>query len=115
MSSTRQYIYISIFSIILFALFFAIFKLIQQNKAITQSSSQLTTTRLETQTIDWNQAEQLMADCQIKSVFQKRDLSVTLRSHNNVIYQTTQTKLDDIVKLGKKYQGPCDIIQMISE
>lgn len=115
MSSTRQYIYISIFSLILLTSFFAIFKLIRQNKDTSQSPSQPTLVPLETQNISWEQAEQLMSDCQIRSVFQKRDLSVTLRSRDNAIYQTTQTKLDDIFKLAKKYQGPCDIIQMISE
>ena len=115
MSSARQYIHISIFSLILIASFFAIFKLIGQNKAISQSSSQPTITPLETQTIKWEQAEQLMADCQVKSVFQNHQLEVTLRTNDNQIFQTTQTKIDDIFNLAKKYQGPCDIIQMISE
>ena len=115
MSSARQYIYISIFSIILLASFFAIFKLIQQNKTYSQSLSQPTLTPLETQNISWQQAEQLMSECQIKSVFQKHDLSVTMRGHNNQIYETTEPKIDDILNLAKKYQGPCDIIQMISE
>ena len=113
MSSARQYIFI--FSLILIASFFAIFKLIQQNKASSQSFSQPTLTPLETQIISWDQAEQLMADCKVKSVFQNHQLEVTLRTHDNKIFQTTETKIDDIFKLAKKYQGPCDIIQMISE
>lgn len=115
MSSARQYIYISIFSIILLASFFAIFKLIGQNKAISQSSLIPTTTPLGSQIISWNRAEQLMSDCKIKSVFQKHDLTVTMRSHDHQIYETTEPKIDDIFKLAKKYQGPCDIIQMITE
>lgn len=115
MSSVRQYIYISIFSLIIIAIFFAIFKLIQQNKTATQSLSQPTLSPLQTQTINWNQAEQLMADCQVKSVYQNHQLEVTLRTYDNQIIQTTETKIDDIFKLAKKYQGPCDIIQMISE
>lgn len=65
--------------------------------------------------IDWETAEKLMASCQIKIIFQKRNLEITLRDANNQIYQTTQTKLNDISKLAKKYQGPCDIIQTITE
>lgn len=115
MSSVRQYIYIFIFSLILLTSFFAIFKLIKQNKDISQFSSQPTLAPLEARNISWQQAEQLMADCQIKSVFQNHKLEVTLRTYDNQIFQTTQTKIDDIFNLAKKYQGPCDIIQMISE
>ena len=115
MSSARQYIYISIFSIILLASFFAIFKLIQQNKTHSQSLSQPTLTPLETQNISWQQADQLMSECQVRSVFQKHDLTVTLRTYDNQIFQTTEPQIDDIFKLAKKYQGPCDIIQMITE
>jgi hypothetical protein len=115
MSTVRQYIYIALFSVILITSFFAIFKLIGQNKTISQSPFQPTLTPLKTQTISWNQAEQLMVDCQIKSVFQKHDLTVTLRTYDNQIFQTTENQIDDIFKLAKKYQGPCDIIQMISE
>ena len=114
MSSTRQYIYISIFSLILLTSFFTAFKLNQQNKIYSQSSKP-TLTPLETQNISWQQAEQLMADCQIKSVFQNHKLEVTLRTYDNQIFQTTENQIDDIFKLAKKYQGPCDIIQMISE
>ncbi len=115
MSSAQKIIYLSIFSIILIASFFAIFKLIQQNKSSSQPSPKPTLTTLETQTISWEQTEQLMSECQIRSVFQKHDRTVILRSYENIIYHTTQTKLDDIFKLAKKYQGPCDIIQMITE
>ena len=115
MSSARQYIYIAIFSVILLSSFFAIFKLIEQNKVNPQPPSQPTLAPLETKIIKWDQAEQLMADCQVKSVFQNHQLEVTLRTYDNQIFQTTETKIDDIFKLAKKYQGPCDIIQMITE
>jgi len=115
MSSTQKIIYLSFFSLFLITSLFAIFKLIQLNKNISQSTIQSKPISLETQNINWSQTEQLISDCQIKSVFQKRDLTITLRSYDNQIYQTTQSKLDDIFKLAKKYQTPCDIIQMISE
>ncbi len=115
MSPVQNKIYLVIFSLILITSFFAIFKLIQQNKLYSQSISKPIIAPLETQKINWERAEQLMSECQIKSVFQKHDLSVTMRGHDNQIYGTTQNKIDDIFKLAKKYQGPCDIIQMISE
>lgn len=115
MSILRQYLYISIFSLILVASFIAIIKLIQINKTSSPLSTPTINHPLETQIITWGQAEQLMSECQIKSVFQKHDLSVTMRGHNNQIYETTEPKIDDILNLAKKYQGPCDIIQMISE
>lgn len=115
MSILRQYIYISIFGLILVASFIAIIKLIQINKTSSPLSTPTINHPLEAQIITWGQTEQLMSECQIKSVFQKHDRTVTLRSYENIIYQTTQTKIDDIFKLAKKYQGPCDIIQMITE
>ena len=115
MSSIRQYIYLFIFSIILLFSFFAIFKLINQNKATSQYSTQQNSSQLETQKISWNQAEKLIADCKIKSVFQNHLLEVTLRTYDNQIFQTTEPQINDVFKLAKKYQGPCDIIQMISE
>lgn len=114
MSPVQKKIYLEIFGLILVASIITIIKLIQINK----TSSPLPTPAinpLETQVISWDQAEQLMSECQIRSVFQKHDLTVTLRSYENIIYQTTETKIDDIFKLAKKYQGPCDIIQMITE
>jgi len=113
MSSTQKIIYLSFFSLILITSFFAIFKLTQQNKTYSRSSPQ--STPLKTQNINWEQVELFMSECQIKSIFQKRDFSVTLRTKDNQIYQTTQNKMNDIINLAKKYQGPCDIIQMITE
>ena len=115
MSPVQKKIYLVFFSLILIASFFAIFKLIQQNKSYSNSTLKPTPIPLETETISWDQAEQLMSECQIKSVFQKHDLSVTMRGYNNQNYETTEPKIDDILNLAKKYQGPCDIIQMISE
>lgn len=115
MSPVQKKIYLVIFIIILIVSFIAIIKLYQQNKTYSQSSLQPTLTPLEIQDISWEQTEQLMSECQIKSVFQKHDLTVTLRTYDNQIFQTTEAKIDDIFKLAKKYQGPCDIIQMITE
>lgn len=117
MSSTRQYIYISLFGLIVLTLFFGIFKLIQKNNLSKQSFnvSQSAISTSETKIINWEDASKLMENCQIKSVFQKHDLTVTLRTYDNQIFQTIEPQIDDIFKLAKKYQSPCDIIQMITE
>ena len=117
MSSVRQYIYISLFSLILLTLFFGIFRLIEKNNLSNQpiDVSQSTTSTSETKIINWETASKLIADCQIKSVFQKHDLTVTLRTYDNQIFQTIEPQIDDSFKLAKKYQSPCDIIQMITE
>ena len=114
MSPVQNKIYLIIFGLILAASFIAIIKLIQINKTFPPLSTPAINP-LETQIITWGQAEQLMSDCKIKSVFQKHDLTVTMRSHDHQIYETTEPKIDDISNLDKKYQGPCDIIQMITE
>jgi len=69
----------------------------------------------ETKTIDWDTADKLMSNCQIKVIFQKRNLEVTLRDRDDQVYQTTEPKVDAIFDLVKKYQGPCDIVQTITE
>ena len=113
MSPVQKKIYLVLFSIILIALLFAIFKLTQQNNL--PSSAEPNFIAPETQNIDWQTASKLMEDCKVKVIFQKHNLEVILRTHDHQIFQTIEPKIDDIFNLAKKYQGPCDIVQMISE
>lgn len=118
MSSARQIIYLLLITIILTATSLSINKLTKENNYYTASEEKFVVPDItpgETKIIDWQTTEKLMASCQIKVIFQKHNLEVTLRSIDNQIYQTTQTKLNDIYQLAKKYQGPCDIIQTITE
>lgn len=118
MSSVRQIIYLLLIIAILAATGLSISKLMAENSQYIASEEIFTVPNVtpgETKNIDWETTEKLMASCQIKVIFQKRNLEVTLRDINDQIYQTSQTKLNDISQLAKKYQGPCDIIQTITE
>jgi hypothetical protein len=119
MSSVRQTIYLLLIIAIIAATGLSISKLIEENSHYTAPQEEIFTvsdiTPGVTKNIDWETTDQLMRSCQIKVIHQKNNLEVTLRDNNGQIYQTTQAKLNDISQLAKKYQGPCDIIQTITE
>jgi hypothetical protein len=119
MSSVRQIIYLLFIVAILTATGLSIGKLIEENSHYNAPVEEFFTvpdiTPGEPKNIDWETTDKLMQNCQIKVIHQKRSLEVTLRDNNGQIYQTTQEKLNDISKLAKKYQGPCNIIQTITE
>ena len=118
MSSARQIIYILLIVAILAGIGLSISKLAQENSQYIASEEIFVVPNItpgETKIIDWETAEKLMATCQIKVIFQKRDLEVTLRDHSDQIYQVTEPEFDAISTLAKKYQGPCDIVQTITE
>ncbi len=116
MSAIRQSIYLCFFIIIIASIGLSITKLIQNNSVSGSNEISLNSQNSEeTQNVDWQTASQLMKDCRVKVIFQKHDLSVTLRTHDHQIFQTIEPKIDDIFDLAKKYQGPCDIVQMITE
>ena len=115
MSSLRQIIYLLLFIILIAAAGLSITKLAQDNSVSGNNSDVVNTSASESQNIDWNTATQLMRDCQVKVIFQKHNLEVSLRTHDLKIYQTVEPKIDAIFDLAKKYQGPCDIVQMITE
>jgi predicted PurR-regulated permease PerM len=109
----RLVIYLSIFIVLVVAVVFSIFKLNQQNQTITKQNTVPTPT--ETKIIDWNETTKLIQDCQIKVIFQSRNLQVNLRDKNNQTYQTKEPKFNDIVKLTQEWQGPCDLVQTVTE
>lgn len=118
MSSARQTIYLLFIIAILGAIGLSISKLAQENSQYVAAENTFIVpdvTPGETKIIDWEITEKLMSNCQIKSIFQKRNLEVTLRDQNGQIYQVTQTQPNAISELAKKYQGPCDIVQTITE
>ncbi len=118
MSSARQIIYLLFIIAILSGIGLSISKLTQENSYYVASEEIFTVSDITpgvTKIIDWQTTEKLMASCQIKSIFQKRDLTITLRDQNDQIYQTTEPEYNSISQLAKKYQGPCDIIQTINE
>lgn len=120
MSSVRQTIYILLLFVIIAILGLCLTKLISDSSHTYVAPTEETfvvpdITPGETKIIDWETADKLMASCQVKVIFQKHTLEVTLRDRNGQIYQTTEPKIDAIFDLAKKYQGPCDIVQMITE
>jgi hypothetical protein len=116
MSPLLQKTYSIVIIIFLVTLTFVTIKSSKKNSNnIINQSTNTTPTSVEVKIIDWTTVTQLIADCKVKSIYQNHQLKVTLRTYDNQIFQTTENKIDDIFKLAKKYQGPCDIIQMISE
>lgn len=117
MSAIRQSIYLCFLFILVAAIGLSITKLIQNNNSVSGSNDTFLTSKAseEIQNVDWKTASQLMRDCKVKVIFQKHNLEVTLRTHDHQIFQTIEPKIDDIFDLAKKYQGPCDIVQMITE
>lgn len=107
---TYSLIFVLIFTSLLITIIHLI-KLQATSSPKLQSTNQISP--LPTSQISWQEAHQLMADCQIKAIFQQRNLEVTLRTKSNHIYHTTQPKINDIINLAKKYQGPCDLIETI--
>jgi hypothetical protein len=103
----------SILIVLISAIIFSIFKLNQQNKSLKTQSSNPTTT--DTKIIDWKETINLIKDCQIKVIFQSRNLQVNLRDKNNQTYQTKEPKFNAIIDLAQEWQGPCDLVQTITE
>lgn len=66
--------------------------------------------------ITWPEAISLLQECQVASVFQKRNLLVTLTGKNNRVYQTTEPKINDIFFQTDHLRSDCnDIITTITE
>jgi len=67
------------------------------------------------QDIDWATASNLIKNCQIRVIFQAKTLQLNLRGVDNQLYYTLEPKFNDVVDLAKQVQGPCDIIQIVTE
>lgn len=67
------------------------------------------------QEIDWATASNLIKNCQIRVIFQAKTLQLNLRGFDNQLYYTLEPKFNDVVNLAKQVQGPCDIIQIVTE
>ncbi|MDD4937993.1 MAG: hypothetical protein PHX34_03170 [Candidatus Shapirobacteria bacterium] len=113
MTKTRKLIYLAIFIVLIITIVLCLLKL--RFFSPSTSSSAVPTSSITTQIIDWDTASDLIKNCQIKVIFQSRNLQINLRGHDNQIYQTTEPKFNDVVNLAKEVQGPCDIIQTVTE
>jgi len=109
----QKIIYSIIFILFISAITICIIKLNSQKSTTTQTLP--TEKNLTPKDIDWETASNLIRNCQIKVIFQARTLQVNLRGHDNQIYYTSEPKFNDVINLAKEVQGPCDIIQTVTE
>lgn len=97
---------------IIFFIFFLIIRNKNKNKSLpSQPQNQPTIVR----EIDWSTASNLIKNCQIRVIFQAKTLQLNLRGVDNQLYYTLEPKFNDVVNLAKQVQGPCDIIQIVTE
>ena len=108
----QKIIYSIIFILFISAVTICIVKLNSQKSTTTQT---LPAGNLIPKDIDWQTATDLIKSCQIKVIFQSRTLQINLRGHDNQIYYTSEPKFNDVINLAKEVQGPCDIIQTVTE
>jgi hypothetical protein len=112
----RLSIYSLILVILLFSLFICIFSLVENNKPNINNGEIAESTPPPITEIDWNEAVNLIQNCQIKTVFQKHNREVTLTDKNNRIFKTIEPKLDDVFTETNHLRSDCnDIIQTITE
>ena len=66
--------------------------------------------------ITWQEAVNLIQNCQIKTVFQKNNLEVTLTDKNQQVFKTIEPKKGDVFIQTNHLRSDCnDIIQTITE
>ena len=114
MTKIRLIIYTSILVLILSALIICIFCLTKKNKPIDEINIEITPPPIIE--ISWSEAVNLVQNCQIKSVFQKRKLEVTLTDKENRVFKTIEPKFNDIFIETNNLRSDCnDIIQTVTE
>lgn len=93
-----------------------IFSLVKKDNPNTINGELAESTPLPLTEITWPEAVVMVQNCQIKSIFQKRKLEVTLTDKNNQIFKTTEPKFNDIFIETNNLRSDCnDIIQTITE
>ncbi|MDD3002640.1 MAG: hypothetical protein PHS06_02095 [Candidatus Shapirobacteria bacterium] len=66
--------------------------------------------------ISWQEAVNMIQNCQIKTVFQKNNLEVTLTNKNQQVFKTIEPKKGDVFIQTNHLRSDCnDIIQTITE
>jgi len=106
-------IFLGIFLIIV--IFLISFFIIKNKSKNRQLPSQPQNQSAIVQEIDWATASNLIKNCQIRVIFQAKTLQLNLRGFDNQLYYTLEPKFNDVVELAKEVQGPCDIIQIVTE
>ncbi len=121
MNKIQTKIYFIIFVVLILVLFAALFSLIffhpQNNQAIDNSPEILPTISVSPIIkISWPEAVDLIQSCQIRSVFQKRNKTVTLTDKKNQVFETVEPNINDVFKQTNRLRSDCnDIITTITE
>jgi isocitrate dehydrogenase len=116
MSKLRILIYSTILLVILLALFISIFALVKKNNNQNTSIIPTPTSIPVIKEITWPEAVNLIQNCKIKSIFQKRKLEVTLTDKEGTVLKTIEPKFNDIFNEINHLRSDCnDIIQAITE
>ncbi len=121
MNKIQTKIYLVIFIVLILSLITAIFGLIffnpQDNQAIDNSPEAIPTIFTSSIIkISWSEAVDLIQSCQIRSVFQKRNKTVTLTDKNNQVFETVEPNINDVFKQTNRLRSDCnDIIITITE
>ena len=122
MTKNQSKIYFIIFIILFTGLFSVIFGLFfvnpKDNLATNNSSENIPSTISISPTIQisWSEAINLIQNCQIRSVFQKHNKTITLTNKNNQVFEATEPKLDDVFYQTNHLRSDCnDIITTITE
>ena len=101
-------------SLIIFIILIS-FLIIRNKSKNRQLPSQPQNQSVVVQEIDWSTASNLIKNCQIRVIFQAKTLQLNLRGVDNQLYYTLEPKFNAVVDLAKQVQGPCDIIQVVTE
>jgi len=118
-SKTKRKILI-VFTVLLIILFISIFCFIffKKNKTNSVEAESPTTIITPPPTIEitWQEAVNLIQNCQIQTVFQKNNLEVTLTDKNQQVFKTIEPKKGDVFTQTNHLRSDCnDIIQTITE
>lgn len=65
--------------------------------------------------ISWVEAEQLVVNCQVESVWQTHARAVTIILKNGNRLKTTEPNLDDIINIARVAEEKCGEIEIITE
>lgn len=121
MNKIQTKIYLVIFIVLILALFATVFSLVffhpQNNQTIDNSSETISVVSVSPIIkISWPEAVDLIQSCQIRSVFQKHNKTVTMTDKNNQVFETIEPNIDDIFKQTNRLRSDCnDIITTITE
>lgn len=121
MTKIQTKIYLVIFTVLILTLFAAIFSLVffhpQNNQTIDNSPEIVPVISISpTIQITWPEAIDLIQNCQIRSVFQKRNKTVTMTNKNNQVFETIEPNFNDVFDQTNHLRSDCnDIITTITE